>query len=238
MQIHQLNTENFTQHNFLSGGMPILLFAQITQKISKKFKTLDDIDGHAIVVFEQPIKSNITDKAIFCSKLDKDSSVAVIPYGKVLSLELNGQIRYFKANEIHMIADSNQNLSFPTIENLTPQEEKAYHWITSNGVGKSAQTICFYTYPKIKEYFETIRNQEHDSSHPYDTSDFVNCLKLIDILELNETQIQNLSHISPQWSKLIENLRNIQSFIEENNNKEAYNLIKQCIDDKPRTLKM
>lgn len=237
MNLYTITEENFQNDKHLSGGIPIMLMSKIFQKTAKKFKTLDKIEGKSLIIIENPISIQ-TPESKECSifKLSSTQHLVVLDYNSILQISLNERTRSIISNEFEFVSslDNNPQAKLFVIDNLDTQETKALDWLKTNGVGASAQSVVFYTFPKLQKYYEHTQETSFSFSYPRDNADFHRCLKIINSLSFSKEQIQSLSNISNEWNNLIQNFDTIKIHIDNQNLDEAYKMIKECTMQKPK----
>lgn len=231
MNIYTINENNFHDEKIISGGLPIMLMAKIFEKTARKFKTLDKIEGKSIIIIETPISIK-TSKSEKCSiyKLSSTQQLIVLDYNSVIQLSNNQTNKFFVSNEFEFVSslDNQPQNKLIYIDNLNQQEKIAFDWLKTNGVGASAQSVVFYTFPKLQQYYEDTKGKSFSFSYPHDTADFNRCLKVINLLSLSDNQIQYLANISKEWNKIIQSFDIIKTHMDNNNYDEAYKIIKNC----------
>ena len=237
MNIYTINETTFNNEHLQSKGIPMMLMGQIFEKISSKFKTLDTIEGKSIILIEKPLAiTSDSSKNIAIFKLSGDQQLFILDYNSVLSISQNNNNRYFVSNELEMVSSDTNNPQekFTTLNVTDPQTKKALDWLTTNGVGNSAQSIVFHLFDNLKNYYEQVKHEEFSFSHPRDTSDFSRCMKIINLLDLSQSQVESLRSISSEWNNLIDNYSDLTNLMNQKNYDEAYQLIKTCIASSPK----
>lgn len=230
MNFFIINKENFSNEKHLGDGIPITLMGLVFKKISTKFPTLDTTFKHSFVLVDTSINI-VQQPELDIFQLNKTTNLIVAKFNHSFELQLNNDSRFFSSNELNLISSSTpiENISNKDKSKMS-QEELAFHWLKTNGIGRSAKSICFQIFPNVLDFFEKETDEKFDFNHPYDTDDFSRCLNITKELNLSDTQIKSLASISEPWKNLVENWENLDSLMNSKKYDEAYSLIKKCVD--------
>ena len=101
-------------------------------------------------------------------------------------------------------------------------EERADQWRKDrNNVGHSSLCMWLHLYPKLCPECDVV----HQTSHPYDTSDFGRCYHLLEAVPEWKAKLYIMRSVSPKWAYLINNWTELTALFKAEKYKECYTLM-------------
>lgn len=228
--------DNITEGKFKSTGIGIDAMVKVCKSVEKaKYaKTVNEIEPYNIVYLENGNFAENTN--VLFKGNNKKEHFALIKNGETFEINYEN-VPYFArlANGRLNIATTMEKLeAYCTNQVLTQYseiEKKAYDWLENGRTGLSSLTICATLLPNLShDKLEKVKEEDYGTSYPYDTGDFQRCLGLLNHVPELKSQLIKMKAVTKEWSNLVDKWSEIENSINNDNLKEANDIIRQCIN--------
>lgn len=225
-------------HSVVSTAIPISYLVEGYQKMAKDFPTMADLKDVGIF-FVKNYKVNIDQGKTYNFKDEQgvDIQLMVAPISTVFKLVSKDE----KINCFVKIDNEKMKIAFDDMllkdepllkDSMSEKEQKALNWLLTGKVGISSRTMCNKLFPSLP-----MSSDSRDV--PYDNSDFIRCMGFIEAIGgLTKEDWSKVASINHKWKNLVDKWEDIEKNVASENDeerREAYNLIKECINSpKPK----